>query len=140
MATKSIMFMQTPDFKKMLSDIDTLSTTGIDEAVRSALIECHKYITPILDAAMQKHIKTGITAASLDVTPKVYVNGFVYSIEIGYHVSQGGLPAIFLIRGTPKMTPDKELYDAVYGRTTTNKIYEIQTNALKAVLKKYMEG
>lgn len=136
--SQKLLFMQTPDFKKMLSDIDKLSSTGIDEAVRSALIECHQYVTPLMKQAISRHRLTGITEASLDETPVVNVSGFEYSIDVGFHVSKGGLPSIFLIRGTPKINPDQQLYDAVYGRTTKNKLYEIQLKHVKDVLQKYM--
>lgn len=133
-----LMFMQTPNMKKWLTDLDTLSKTGLDEAVKAALLESKRLVTEKLQARMEIHNRTGITADSLDTEQKVYVTGYEYSVDVGFHISRGGLPSIFLMHGTPKQTPDTQLYDAVFGKGTQREIRNIQHTHVKRVIQKYL--
>lgn len=135
---EKLVFINTPDMKKWLTDLEALNKNGLDEAVKNALIESKQYITDLLIAEMEKHNRTGITVGSLDTERKVYVNGFTYSIPVGFHISQGGLASIFLMHGTPKQSPDSRLYDAVFGKATARKVREIQHEQVKRVLHKYL--
>lgn len=135
---QKLIFMQTPNMKKWLTDLDTLSNTGIEEAVKAALLESKKLVTEQLQARMQTHNRTGITIGSLDTEQKVYVQGFEYSVDVGFHISQGGLASIFLMYGTPKQTPDTQLYEAVYGKGTQRKVRDIQHTHVKRVMQKYL--
>lgn len=137
MANKFV-FMVTPNMKKWLTDLDGLSKTGLDEAVRNALIESHKYITPLLQAEIEKHRRTGRTAKSLDTNPVVNKQGDLYSIDIGFHISQGGLPSIFLMHGTPRQAPDTQLYEAVFGKKTARELKNLQHTYVKRALQKYL--
>lgn len=135
---QKLIFMQTPNMKKWLTDLDTLSKTGLDEAVKAALLESKQYVTDLLKAEMERHNRTGITVGSLDTEQKVYVTGFEYSVSVGFHVSQGGLASIFLMYGTPKQAPDTRLYDAVFGKGTQRKVRDIQHTHVKRVMQKYL--
>lgn len=137
MANK-LVFMVTPNMKRWLTDIDGLSKTGLDEAVRAALIESHNYITPLLQAEIEKHRRTGRTENSLDTNPVVTQQGDTFSIDIGFHISQGGLPSIFLMHGTPKQAPDTQLYEAVFGKKTAREIKNLQHTHVKQALQKYL--
>ena len=66
------------------------------------------------------------TARSLKRTAAVEWNGTVAEIGIGFKISQGGLPSIFLMYGTPKIQPDKNLYAAIYGSKTKKEVKTIQ--------------
>lgn len=137
---RGIIFMTTPDMKKWLTELDNLSSTGIDEAVKAALLESKQLITKQLEAEMEKHYRTGVTIESLDTSLKVYVTGYEYYLSVGFHISQGGLASIFLMYGTPKQAPDTHLYDAVFGKETKNKIRKIQMDHVKRVMQKYLGG
>lgn len=135
---KQPLFMITPNMKKWLTDLDALSKTGLEEAVRNALKESHNYITPLLNAEIEKHRRTGRTENSLDTNPIVNKRGDLFNIEIGFHITQGGLPSIFLMHGTPKQAPDMQLYNAVFGKATAKKIKNLQHTAVKQALQKYI--
>ena len=135
---EKLIFMQTPNMKKWLTDLDTLSKTGLDEAVKAALLESKQLVTQQLETEMQRHNRTGITIGSLDTEQKVYVQGFEYSVSVGFHISQGGLASIFLMYGTPKQAPDTQLYNAVFGKATQRKIRDIQHTAVKRAMQKYL--
>ena len=135
---EKLVFLNTPNMKKWLTDIESLNKRGLEEAVTAALIESKKYITELLEAEMQNHIRTGITLESLDTEQKVNVNGFKYSIPVGFHIREGGLASIFLMHGTPRQAPDQRLYDAVYGRGTRTRVMQIQQEQVKRVLQKYL--
>lgn len=137
MANK-VVFMITPNMKKWLTDLDELSKTGIEEAVTAALTESNKYITSLLQSEIERHRRTGRTENSLDLTAEVTKQGNTYITAIGFHISQGGLPSIFLMHGTPKQAPDTQLYEAVYGKKTAKKIKDLQHTHVKQALQKYL--
>jgi len=139
MANK-LVFIQTPNMKKLLTEFDELSNKGMQEAIKGALIESHKYITPLLRQQIEKHRKTGRTENSLDETPRVTVEGNKISIGVGFHISQGGLPSIFLMYGTPKQAPDTALYNAIFGGEVKKEIAKIQRNYVKKAMQKYLNG
>lgn len=139
MADKLI-FMQTPNMKKLLTEFEQLSNKGMQEAIKGALIESHKYITPMLRQQIEKHRRTGRTENSLDETPQVTIEGNKLSIDVGFHISQGGLPSIFLMYGTPKMPPDTALYNAIFGAEVKKEVAKIQRNYVKQAMKKYLNG
>jgi len=135
---QKLIFMQTPNMKKWLTDLDTLSKTGLDEAVKAALLESKRLITEQLQSRMEIHKRTGTTVDSLDTENKVYIMGYEYSVSVGFHISQGGLASIFLMHGTPKQSPDTQLYDAVFGKGTQLKVRKIQQTHVKRVMQKYI--
>lgn len=135
---KQPLFMVTPNMQKWLTDLDALSRTGLEEAVTNALKESHNYITPLLQAEIEKHRRTGRTENSLDTNPVVNKRGDLFNIEIGFHISEGGLPSIFLMHGTPKQAPDTQLYNAVFGKATAKKLKDAQHTAVKQALQKYI--
>lgn len=138
MATKfGFDYSQFSDLLKSLDQVDGRLKQGIDKA----LADTKRYITPHLEQAMSKHRRTGRTAGSLDKSYTVDWSGNVASIDIGFHIRQGGLPSIFLMYGTPRHAPsngytprDTNLYNAIYGRSAKAKIKEAQEDALRSVL------
>lgn len=135
---KKLVFLDMPNMSKWLTDLDSLSKRGLEEAVKAALIESKQYITQLLQSEMQTHNRTGITLDSLDTETKVNVNGFIFSIPIGFNLRQGGLASLWLMHGTPKQAPDQRLYDAVYGKGTQKRVKQIQQEQVKRVLQKYL--
>lgn len=105
-----------------LEDVESRSET----AVENALIETNKYVTKNLKKEISHHRLTGVTESSLKTNTDVIWQGTVAETDVGFNISEGGLPSIFLMYGTPTMEPDKGLYNAIYGRKTKNKIAEIQ--------------
>lgn len=104
--------------------------TKLDGDVRGvtekALRETHKVITKKAEAAIAPHKKTGATEKSLKRNAEIEWAGTLASVETGFDISNGGLPSIFLMYGTPRMKKDQNLYNAFFGNKTKKEVMELQ--------------
>lgn len=123
-----------------------LSEIGGDakQAAESALKASHNVVKQKVDAAMMRHIETGDTKKSIIQSPVVEWTGDTAAVDVGFNISEGGLPSIFLMYGTqlhgqPHITPDRNLYNAVYGAQTRKEIREIQEQAYRKVIERVMK-
>lgn len=91
-----------------------------------ALKKTKRHIHKNLGAAMQKHNRTFATVKSLDKEFRVDWQGSVGSIDVGFDLSNGGLPSIFLMYGTPRINKDQKLYNAIYGKKTKDEVMKLQ--------------
>lgn len=109
------------------------------QAAENALTESHKIVTQKVTAAMVKHRESGDTADAIISAPAVKWTGDTAAVDVGFDIVGGGLPSIFLMYGTqlygqPHITPDRNLYNAVYGTQTRKEIRAVQeAEYLKAV-------
>lgn len=103
-------------------------------AVEKALKETHRMMTPGIKSAIAPHRLTGDTEESLHESPRVEWEGLVGAINIGFDISKGGLPSIFLMYGTPRLRPDMKLWNAVYGDAITKRVEEVQRRVLEEEL------
>lgn len=76
---------------------------------------------------MDSHRRTGTTASSFTV--KEDVKDGVVTYEAGFSVRKGGLPAIFLNLGTPRITPSFFVERAV--ENNIDEIRRLQQEALR---------
>lgn len=61
--------------------------------------------------------------------------GTTASVDVGFHLNQkGGFHSIFVMYGTPKMSKDTRVYNAIRGARTKQEIYEKQ----KDIMQKYL--
>lgn len=111
--------------EKMMEQMKELNG-DLRKTSETALVETFNAVTPGIKAAMSKHHRTGATESSIVEQPTVEWNGNVAAIPIGFKISNGGLPSIFLMYGTTKMAPDRSLYNAVYGKATREKVADVQ--------------
>lgn len=131
--------LQFKGWEEMITNLDKLSHYGAMEGAKQALIEAHNVVTPKLEAEIRKHHRTGKTESSLTKTPNIEkIGNSAFAIDIGFDLGKGGLPSIWLMHGTPKQSPDKALYDALYGRKTAGEIAHAQYHAIKDIIDKYM--
>lgn len=122
--------------------------------------ECLEFIpqkvNPGLKSAMAKHKRTGKTEKSLQDGQKVEWLNDVGTIKVGFDISHGGLPSIFLMYGTARHTPvnqygtpkkagakdhpgiaqDKKLYNAIYGNAIQKEIAAEQEKIYTAAINK----
>ena len=99
---------------------------NLREAAESALKATHALVTPKLQAAIKPHKQSGDTEASLGRKPEIEWDGTKAAVPVGFKIRDGGLASIFLMHGTPRMQPDKALYNAIYGAATLRKVSEKQ--------------
>ena len=98
----------------------------VKKITEKALKETHANITPNLHLEMVRHRRTGQTEKSIVENAKIDWVGSVASVNIGFDISNGGLPSIFLMYGTPRMKKDQKLYNAIYSKKTKKDIMKIQ--------------
>lgn len=127
--------IQFDGYKGLAEMLDKLNGDLIKTA-EEALDKSHEYVTPKLQKAMIKHKNTGETERSLITKSNAHHEGMIVSVDVGFKIRKGGLPSIFLMYGTPKMDPDKELYNALYGTKTKKDIKEIQRKVFEKALRK----
>ena len=112
-------------FEQVIAKLTKLDgdVKGITE---KALRETHKVITKKAETAIAPHKQTGATAKSLKRNAEIKWAGSLASVETGFDISHGGLPSIFLMYGTPRMSKDQNLYNAFFGNKTKKEVMELQ--------------
>lgn len=118
-------------FDDMLERIQRMGG-DIKEPIEKALQASVDIITPELQKNIAKHRRTGATEASLQ-EPRVEWKDNVATAHFGFKVKEGGLPAIFLERGTPTQPATPIVKPAVSKKRKEilKKQEEILTEALR---------
>lgn len=130
------------EFKAFEEYAEKLDKLGgdLNAVTEKALQKSHDFIMPKLHRDMSKHRRSGETEKSIVDDAKVEWEGTTASIRIGFKISDGGLPSIFLMYGTPRMQKDQQLYDDIYGKRTKKQIAELQEKTFARAIKKIMGG
>lgn len=131
------------DFSGFLDYAGRISEAGGDEALKrateNALKATDEYLTPEIEKAMRSSPhnfdRTGKTAGTLDKNYSVEWIGTVAKAKVGFKISEGGLPSIFLAYGTPHIKPDVKLKNAMKGAGKYKKdVAEIQKAEFNKVI------
>lgn len=102
--------------------------------VEEALRESQKIVAEKARDAMAKHHRSGRTEESVKETGEVFWSGSEAEIGVGFEISSGGLPSVFLMYGTPRMKKDSKVYNAIYGKKTKEEIGMIQALIFHAAI------
>ena len=152
MAKKTKLSLSGDVFQEYADKLEKLGG-NLRGAVERALEESAEYVNDNLERDIKPHRRTGKTEKSLRKDWKVEWQGMTASIPVGFDVTKGGLPSIFLMYGTPKHGPvgkrpgaaghpgikqDKKLFNDVYGSATQKKIQEIQEKVFTEEIEKLM--
>lgn len=135
-------------FEEYMAKLDELGgTVTMKRGVEAALKASKKYVNPLINANMTNGnlpaggiYSTGTTKKSIDTNMGVEWQGMTGEIKVGFNFKESGLASIFLMYGTPKMSPVAGLKDTIYGSKTNREIKKIQAEALNKVIKRVMEG
>lgn len=133
------------EFKQLANKLEELAgVNGVIEATENALKATDDYVTAEVDKAVASSKfnfdRTGKTKSSIDREKKVEWSGTTATAKAGFKISNGGLPSIFLMYGTPKIKPDTNLKNAAKGQGIhRDKINKIQQEEFNKVIKKVME-
>ena len=126
---------------EMLKDLENFDG-AVKKATETALQETAKQTQQKIDKIFIKSnmpakgkYATGRTKRSILHNSKVYWEGTVASIDIGFDFDKSGLISVFLMYGTPKMKPVKGLKATIYGK----KAKEERTKIQKDVFNKFIE-
>ena len=131
--SKNSMKLDISGFSSLLERIQK-ANGDIDQAAIKALEEGAKPFVADLKTAIKKHRLTGETEKSLNDSTQVIREGNRLTLKLGFNLSKGGLPALFLEYGTPRMKPDPFIQTAI--KRNQAKARKIQ----KEVLEKILEG
>jgi hypothetical protein len=101
-------------------------------AAEEALKATHAIITPKAQQAIARHRRTGHTEGSLWVSPYIERDGLAATVRVGFDIGSGGLPSVFLMWGTPRVSPDPAFFDAFHGQDEA--IADAQRAAFERVL------
>lgn len=126
-------------FAEMAEKLDELGG-DLKGAAQEALEVSKDHVNASLHRDMKRHHRTGRTEMSIMDHAKVEWSGNIAEIEVGFNVAHYGLPSIFLMYGTPKMLPDRRLYNDVYGASTKRKIRQLQEEVFRKAIEKRMGG
>lgn len=132
-------------FDLILKKLNSLNanTKAIAE---DALKETHKIVTEKAERAMQnsnlpakgKYSNNPHTLDSLRREPEIDWSGSVGTVHVGFDIRHGGLASIFLMYGTPKMSPARGLESAFYSSATRKQIKDAQEKIYFDALHKVM--
>lgn len=111
----------------------------LKDLAENCLKAAQKAVTPAIKEDMKKHRRTGKTESSIVEKSEVNWEGTRAEIDIGFKISKGGLPSIFLMYGTPRMKKDTRLYGDVIGTRAKKKIQQAQQEAFQKESKKLWE-
>lgn len=158
MAKKKTFGVKFDGFAEMAARLDRMEG-DLMASVNECLEIIPDMVNPELHKAMQKHRRTGRTEKAIVDDARVTTTGTRSTISVGFSISEGGLPSIFLMYGTarhapqnqygtPKkagakqtgMTADKKLYNAIFGNQINNKIAERQAEIFAAAVEKAEGG
>lgn len=139
MARMSIIF---DGFKDLAYKIDEAGG-DLHAAVDEALTETQFYIQNEVEKASipyahggLKGYATGKMANSIVADGVIHWTGTVAEVRVGYDLHQaGGFHSIFVMYGTPKMTKDQKVYDAIRGTKTKKDIARLQQGIMEKYLK-----
>ena len=134
--TSKAMSLDFHDLEEMMKRYEKIGA-DIKPAAEKALKKSHDYVTRKLKEHTTKpympaggKYSRGDTEKSIVEDDKVYwIGGTQAFIGVGYDVSKE-LTSVFLMYGTPKMDPMKEIYQDVWGRNTRRLIREIQEETM----------
>lgn len=124
--------------------LESIGGNATKRAFDSALKASQNVVRQNVTAAMQRHNDSGNTSRAIIKNSDVEWTGDTASIDVGFDIAGGGLASIFLMYGTqlhgqPHITPDRNLYAAVYGAQTRKQILKIQEQAFQKVIERAMK-
>lgn len=122
------------DLKGVSDLLERIQKVGgnIDAAAEKALVESAKPFVEDLKSGIKKHRRTGFTEASLNDPTQLQREGNQLTLNVGFDLGKGGLPALFLEYGTPHMKPDPFIRPNI--QLNQSKARKIQQEILSQIL------
>lgn len=108
------------------------SEKEIKEVIEESLIKSAEYPKQSMQKYMDAHHLTGVTEKSYeDIKPQW--NGTTCEGTTGFNIYKGGLPALFLHKGTPKIKPSYFVHYAL--ENSSRNIRKVQEEALNKIMR-----
>lgn len=137
--------LQVKELDYYMAKLDELGNgKAMKRGVEAALKASKQHVNPLIEQAMTKlpaggRYSTGDTKKSIDKDLAVEWQGMTGSIKVGFDFKKSGMTSIFLMYGTPRMSPVAGLKNAIYGTKTQKEIAAIQEEELQKVILRIME-
>lgn len=137
--------LQVKELDYYMAKLDELGNgKAMKRGVEAALKASKQHVNPLIEQAMTKlpaggRYSTGDTKKSIDKDLAVEWQGMTGSIKVGFDFKKSGMKSIFLMYGTPRMSPVAGLKNAIYGTKTQKEIAAIQEEELQKVILRIME-
>lgn len=133
-------------FEEYIAKLDQLGgSDAMRRGVESALKASKQYVNPKINVAISHpnlpakgKYRTGQTERSIDTDMSVEWNGQIGSIKIGFDFDKSGATSIFLMYGTPRMSPARGLKASIYGSGTKKEIARIQEEAVTKAMQRIL--
>ncbi len=122
------------DLKGLSDLLERIQKVGgnIDAAAEKALVESAKLFVEDLKSGIKKHRRTGLTEASLNDPTQLQREGNQLTLNVGFDLGKGGLPALFLEYGTPSIKPEPFIRPAI--QHNQPKARKVQQEILSQIL------
>lgn len=129
-------------FEEVIKRLEKLDgdVRGITE---KALKETHRIVTAKARNSAQKQnlpahgkYSSGRTLRSLRTEATIEWSGTEAKVPVGFDISKGGLPSIFMMYGTPRYMKNQEMYNAFWSNQTHAEIVKAQEEIFYAELRK----
>ena len=142
----SVDFSGLDDYIRQLEEIG--GGDAVERAFDAALLASEQVVKESVSAAMEKHNRTGATAATLISGKAPEWTQSVGKAPVGFEIpdtdqkyEDDRLASVFLMYGTkvhgqPHVAPDRALYNAVYGAAVRKRVQKIQEEAFDKVLRR----
>lgn len=108
-------------YEEILKDIEEIGRKT-PVILSKALEETAKETDKNYKAFIRKHHYAGITEDSLELHHQVINEGDKLSVQTGFKLDEGGIAAIYLDKGTPRMKPYNYL-KSVRNKNIINKVF-----------------
>lgn len=143
MAKMTVDFSGMDAYIKKLSDFEGAAKRAADTALKKT----QSLIAEQVTEAIEPHNKSGETSASIIRDKPVEWTGSTAKVPVGFDIGDTDrkkkndrLASIFMMYGTkihgqPHEKPDRNLYNAIYGKATKAKIHEIQKAAFESAIR-----
>lgn len=126
---------------ELVKDLQKVGAS-IETTAEKALEETFETVTPgILEAINKSRYnfnRPGGTKDSLQKRAEIERNGSTIAVPVGFDIDSGGLPSIFLMYGTPSITPDRNLYNSIFGKKVVDKVADVQERVFLQEIRKQL--
>lgn len=130
-------FVGMNDVLKQLERMEADTKSLAEEALRKTFDAVQPGVRSAVESSRFDFThRTGNTKAQILSSPKIEWKGNTAKVGVGFDVSGPGVVSVFLMRGTPRITPDQNLYNSVFGDAVSAKVEEVQRTVFEGWLEK----
>lgn len=139
---KRMMSVEFEGFEEVIKRLEKLDG-DIKSTTEKALKETHRLVTKEAEEAAQVsnlpakgRYSSGDTLKSLKRDADILWTGTKAEVPVGFSISKGGLPSIFMMYGTPRYMKNQKMYNAIWGQAIHDKVLKAQEEIFYDEIKK----